>query len=106
VRRVVYRLLRKFSVLDRWLRERLTPAGWLVLGAAGAAAAGGIDLNQTLTAQAFTFLASLLLLALTGVATPVAAEGPPAAAPLPTRAAARFGKVSTPCSRKSGSAAR
>jgi uncharacterized protein (DUF58 family) len=60
---VVYRLLRRFSVLDRWLRERLTPAGWLVLGAAGAAAAGGIDLNQTLTAQAFTFLSSLLLLA-------------------------------------------
>ena len=63
MRRVVYRLLRRFSVLDRWLRERLTPAGWLVLGAAGAAAAGGIDLNQTLTAQAFTFLSSLLLLA-------------------------------------------
>jgi uncharacterized protein (DUF58 family) len=51
-------------VLDRWLRERLTPMGWLALGAAGAAAAGGIDLNQTLTAQAFTFLAALLLLAL------------------------------------------
>jgi uncharacterized protein (DUF58 family) len=64
VRRVIYRLLRQFSVLDRWLRERLTAAGWLVLGAAGAAAAGGIDLNQTLTAQAFTFLSSLLLLAL------------------------------------------
>jgi len=63
VRRVVYRLLRRFSVLDRWLRERLTPAGWLVLGAAGAAAAGGIDLNQTLTAQVFTFLSCLLLLA-------------------------------------------
>ena len=63
MRRVVYRLLRRFSVLDRWLRERLTPAGWLVLGAAGAAAAGGIDLNQTLTAQVFTFLSSLLLLA-------------------------------------------
>lgn len=63
MRRVVYRLLRRFSVLDRWLRERLTPAGWLVLGAAGAAAAGGIDLNQTLTAQAFTFLSCLLLLA-------------------------------------------
>ena len=63
MRRVVYRLLRRFSVLDRWLRERLTPAGWLVLGAAGAAAAGGIDLNQTLTAHAFTFLSCLLLLA-------------------------------------------
>jgi len=63
VRRVLYRSLRGFSALDRWLRERLTGAGWLVLGAAGAAAAAGIDLNQTLTAQAFTFLGSLLLLA-------------------------------------------
>jgi hypothetical protein len=44
-------------VLDRWLRERLTPLGWLA-GAAAAAAAGGIDLNQTLTAQAFTFFAA------------------------------------------------
>ena len=63
MRRVIYSLLRRFSVLDRWLRERLTPTGWLALGAAGAAAAGGIDLNQTLTAQAFTFLAALLALA-------------------------------------------
>ena len=59
----MYRLLRRFSAVDRSMRERLTPAGWLVLGAALAAAAGGIDLNQTLTAQAFTLLASLLLLA-------------------------------------------
>jgi len=63
VRRVIYFLLRRFSVLDRWLRERLTPIGWLALGAAGAAAAGGIDLNQTMTAQAFTLLAVLLILA-------------------------------------------
>jgi len=63
VRRVLYRSLRAFSALDRWLRERLTRAGWLVFGAAGAAAAAGIDLNQTLTAQAFTLLAALLLLA-------------------------------------------
>jgi len=63
VRRVLYRLLRGFSALDHWLRERLTPAGWLLLGTAGAAGAAGIDLNQTVTAQAFTFLVSLLLLA-------------------------------------------
>lgn len=63
MRRVLYRLLRGFSALDHWLRERLTPAGWLLLGTAGAAGAAGIDLNQTLTAQAFTFLASLLVLA-------------------------------------------
>ncbi|MGH8672943.1 MAG: DUF58 domain-containing protein [Burkholderiales bacterium] len=63
MRRVAYRLLRRVSAFDRSLRERLTPAGWLVLGAALAAAAGGIDLNQTMTAHAFTFLASLLILA-------------------------------------------
>ena len=63
MRRVIYHLLRRVSALDRWLRERLTAAGWLALGAAVAAAAGGIDLNQTLTAQAFTFLAALLILA-------------------------------------------
>jgi uncharacterized protein (DUF58 family) len=60
---VLYWLLRTFSALDHWLRERLTPAGWLVLGAAGAAGAAGIDLNRTATAQAFTVLAALLLLA-------------------------------------------
>jgi len=57
---MVYRALRRFSSLDRRLRDRLTPAGWLALGAAGAAAAAGIDLNQTLTAQAFTLLGSFL----------------------------------------------
>jgi uncharacterized protein (DUF58 family) len=64
VRRAIYSLLRAFSALDHWLRERLTPAGWLALGAAGAAAAAGIDLNRTLTAQAFAFLAALLALAI------------------------------------------
>ena len=63
MRRALYRSIKGVSALDRWLRERLTRAGWLLLGAAGAAAAAGIDLNQTVTAQAFTFLASLLLLA-------------------------------------------
>lgn len=64
MRRVLYSSLRAFSALDHWLRARLTPAGWLVFGTAGAAAAAGIDLNQTLTAQAFAFLAALLVLAL------------------------------------------
>jgi len=63
VRRAIYRSLRAFSALDHWLRERLTRAGWLLFGTAGAAGAAGIDLNQTLTAQAFTFLAALLVLA-------------------------------------------
>jgi uncharacterized protein (DUF58 family) len=61
VRRVLFRALRFFSVLDHWLRERLTLAGWLVLCAAGAAAIAGVDTNQTVTYRAFTFLAALLL---------------------------------------------
>jgi uncharacterized protein (DUF58 family) len=60
---LLYAGLRFFSALDHWLRERLTPAGWVVLGAAGAAGAAGLDTNRTLTYQAFGFLAALLALA-------------------------------------------
>jgi len=63
VRRFIYRALRAFSAFDHGLRERLTPAGWVVLGTAGAAAAAGLDTNQTVTYRAFTFLAALLAIA-------------------------------------------
>jgi hypothetical protein len=63
MKRLIYRALRLFSALDHWLRERLTSAGWVVLGTAGAAAAAGLDTNQTVTYRAFTFLAALLLVA-------------------------------------------
>ncbi|MGH8705858.1 MAG: hypothetical protein ACREUO_10625, partial [Burkholderiales bacterium] len=63
MRRFIFFALRAFSALDHWLRERLTLAGWLVLGAAGAAAAAGLDTNQTVTYRGFTFLAALLALA-------------------------------------------
>jgi uncharacterized protein (DUF58 family) len=62
VRRPIYLALRLASALDHWLRERLTPAGWLALGVAGTAAAAGLDTNQTVTYRAFTFLAALLVL--------------------------------------------
>ena len=62
MRRFIYRSLRIASTLDHWLRERLTPAGWLALGMAAATAAAGLDTNQTVTYRAFTFLAALLLL--------------------------------------------
>lgn len=62
MRRLIYVALRLVSALDHWLRERLTPAGWLALGIAGAAAAAGLDTNQTVTYRAFTFLVALLLL--------------------------------------------
>ena len=63
MKRFIYRSLRLVSALDHWLRERLTPAGWLALGMAGAAAAAGLDTNQTVTYRAFTFLAALLVIA-------------------------------------------
>ena len=63
MKRAIYRAMHFFSTVDHWLRERLTVAGWLALGACGAAAAAGLDTNQTVTYRAFTFLAALLLLA-------------------------------------------
>ena len=62
MRRFIYRSLRLASMVDHWLRERLTHAGWLALGMAGAAAAAGLDTNQTVTYRAFTFLLALLAL--------------------------------------------
>ena len=63
MRRLIYLLMRVFSALDHYARERLTGAGWLVLATAGAAAIAGIDTNQTVTYRAFTFLAALLAIA-------------------------------------------
>ena len=63
MRRFIYAALRAVSALDHRLRERLTLAGWLVLGGAGAAAAAGLDTNLTVTYRAFAFLAALLALA-------------------------------------------
>jgi uncharacterized protein (DUF58 family) len=62
VRRFIYAALRVVGALDQRLRERLTLAGWLVLGAAAAAAAAGLDTNLTVTYRAFAFLAALLAL--------------------------------------------
>jgi hypothetical protein len=61
MRRFIYASLRAVSALNHWLRERLTRAGWLALGTAAAAAAAGLDTNQTVTYRAFTFLAALLV---------------------------------------------
>ncbi len=63
MRRLLHRALRSVSALDHWLRERLTAAGWLVAGAAGAAAAAGLNTNQTVTYRAFAFLGVLIALA-------------------------------------------
>ena len=63
MKRPVYLSLRAFTSLQHALRERLTGPGWAVLGAAALGAAAGIDTTQTVTYQAFTFLAVLLLVA-------------------------------------------
>ncbi len=62
MRRLIYVALRVVGALDHWLRERLTLAGWLVVGAGLAAAAAGLDTNLTVTYRAFTFLAALFAL--------------------------------------------
>ena len=63
MQRLFYRMLRVVNRVERHTRERLTPAGWVVLATAGGAALAGVDTNQTMTYQAFTLLAALLLLA-------------------------------------------
>jgi uncharacterized protein (DUF58 family) len=66
VKRLVYLSIRALTTFQRALRERLTPAGWLVVTAAGVAAAAGVDTHQTLTYQAFAFFAALLAIAILG----------------------------------------
>ncbi|MGH8706669.1 MAG: hypothetical protein ACREVD_01260, partial [Burkholderiales bacterium] len=63
MRRAIYLLLRAFSALDHALRERLTAAGWLALGAAAGAGAAGLDTTQNTSYQAATLLGALLALA-------------------------------------------
>ena len=63
MRRAIYIALRIVGALDHALRERLTAAGWLALGAAGAAFAAGLDTTQNASYQAATLLGALLLLA-------------------------------------------
>jgi uncharacterized protein (DUF58 family) len=60
VKRLTYFALRAFSALNHFLGERLTHAGWLAFGAAGTAAALGVDTTRTMSYQAFAFVAALL----------------------------------------------
>ncbi|MGA8050987.1 MAG: hypothetical protein WCA09_12510, partial [Burkholderiales bacterium] len=63
MKRLIYASLRAVSSMQHFARERLTMAGKIALGAAGAAALAGVDTNQTLTYQAFAFLWALLAVA-------------------------------------------
>lgn len=63
MKRLTYAGLRALSALQHFGSERLTHTGWLVLGAAATAAALGIDTSRTMSYQAFTFGAALLVVA-------------------------------------------
>lgn len=63
MRRFFYLNFRAFYVLQQWKRRRFTKGGVLVLGAIIASAIVGVDTRQTLAYQAFTFLFSLLVIA-------------------------------------------
>jgi uncharacterized protein (DUF58 family) len=62
LRRAIYAALRAVSALDHWLRQRLTGAGWLALGAGLAALAAGLDTTQNASYQAGALLGALLAL--------------------------------------------
>jgi len=66
MKRLVYASLRWFNSIQHFAGERLTMAGKITLGAAGAAALAGVDTNQTLTYQAFSFLWALLAVGYAG----------------------------------------
>jgi len=65
MKRLIFAAIRVVGALDHRLRERLTLAGWLVVGAGAAAAAAGLDTNLTVTYRAFAFLAALIALSWT-----------------------------------------
>lgn len=60
MKRLTYTGLRIFSSVQHFLRERLTPAGWLLFAGAGTAGGLGVDTSRTMSYQAFAFLVALL----------------------------------------------
>ena len=63
LRRALYRTFRLLSSVDHRVRRRLTGGGHLVLAALAASAVIGLDTNQTMAYQAFTFCLALLAVA-------------------------------------------
>lgn len=66
--RLSYRLFSAVSAAWFWTTRRFTGAGFLALGTLVTAGALGIDTNQTLAYQIFTFLCALLAVALLAAA--------------------------------------
>jgi uncharacterized protein (DUF58 family) len=64
--KLLYRLLRSSYRLGRWLNRHFTPAGLIVLAGIPVSALIGMDTNQSLVYQIFTFLVALLTVAWLG----------------------------------------
>ena len=62
--RLSYRMFSAVSAIGFWVRRRFTAAGLVALGTLVIAAALGVDTNQTLAYQIFTFVAALLAVAM------------------------------------------
>jgi uncharacterized protein (DUF58 family) len=62
LQRGLYRTYRALAATDYWIRRRFTRGGWLLLAALWTSAVIGLDTNQTMAYQAFTFCLALLLL--------------------------------------------
>lgn len=60
IKRFFYLNFRYFYTFESWVRRHFTPAGQLVLGAAGLSAALGVDTTITVIYQLFTLLISIL----------------------------------------------
>jgi hypothetical protein len=64
IKRFLYLNFRYFYSFEFWVRRHFTPAGQLVLGAAGLSAALGVDTTMTVIYQFFTLLVSVLFVSL------------------------------------------
>ncbi len=62
-RRLLYRNLKLVYKVTNWNRDRLTPAGMLILGGMFAAGIFGVDVRQSLAFHIFAILLSLLVVA-------------------------------------------
>ena len=63
-KRSLYRSFRLLSSIKYWLTSRFTKGGLLVLGGLIVSAAVGLNINLTMAYQIFTFLSSLLIIAM------------------------------------------